>query len=170
MVLFGDGKFQHKIRRITADIDSMSPFRLHWSLLIFKILGFKHEITIKISQSKKGRHVIAWAKHKGLSREFLFIARIIAGDDRFRVKKDKEDRMIQILWDKKEDLNGGKMTNPNFDVPRYYDMDFKGRKPKYCPDCKSKMEYDGWECEVETQKLSEFWFCKKCDKLIKNPE
>jgi len=34
----------------------------------------------------------------------LFIVRILAGDDRYRVKKDKEDRMIQILWDKKETI------------------------------------------------------------------
>jgi len=102
MVLFGEGRYQYRIRRITADIDSLSLLRVKWCLLIFRLLGFKNEITIKKSSSKKGRHIIAWAYHKGLSREMLFIARILAGDDRYRVFRDRGDRMIQILWDKKE--------------------------------------------------------------------
>ena len=57
----------------------------------------------------------------------------------------------------------------NWSVPEYYQPDFKGRPVKYCPVCKSKLEYDGWSCEVETQKLDEWWFCKKCDRLFKNP-
>ena len=54
----------------------------------------------------------------------------------------------------------------SFYIPRYYDLDFKGREPKYCSNCKEKMVYDGWSVDVETQKISEWWFCKKCDKMI----
>ena len=54
-----------------------------------------------------------------------------------------------------------------WEVPRYYDIDFKGRPNKYCPECKSKLKYDGWENDVEKQKLSEFWWCKKCARMIK---
>lgn len=59
------------------------------------------------------------------------------------------------------------MSDIIFDVPRYYDIDFKGRKPKYCPGCKSKMEYDGWSSDGT--RIDEWWFCKKCDKMYKNP-
>jgi len=104
MGLFGEGRFQHRIRRLTCDIDSLSKLRVHWCLFIFKLFGFKYEITVKLSPSSHGRHIITWCHHKGLSREMLFIVRILAGDDRYRVKKDKEDRMIQILWDKKETI------------------------------------------------------------------
>ena len=62
------------------------------------------------------------------------------------------------------------MVEPSFDVPRYYEMDFKGRKPKYCSDCGAKMEYDGWSVEAMTQKISEWWACKKCKKMFENPE
>ncbi len=62
------------------------------------------------------------------------------------------------------------MSEVSFDIPEYYQPEFKGRASKYCPECKKKMEYDGWECEVKTQKLSERWFCKKCDKMYINPD
>ena len=62
------------------------------------------------------------------------------------------------------------MSEVSFDVPRYYDVDFKGRKPKHCPKCNSKMEYDGWSCDTKNQKLSEWWLCKKCDKQYDNPD
>ena len=104
MGLFGEDKYQYRIRRITCDIDNLSMIRVHWCLLIFKILGFRYETTVRLSQSKNGRHIISWAHHKGLSREFLFVARILAGDDRYRVYRDQKDRMIQILWRKKEPL------------------------------------------------------------------
>jgi len=94
-------RYIYRIKRITADIDSLSRLRVYWCLIVFKLLGYRHETTVKISPSGHGRHVLAWACHKGLSREMLFVARVLAGDDRYRVKKDKGDRMVQILWDKK---------------------------------------------------------------------
>lgn len=60
------------------------------------------------------------------------------------------------------------MDEVSFDVPEYYNYDFKGRKPKYCK-CGKKMEYDGWSIEAKIQKISEWWYCKKCDKLYENP-
>ena len=59
------------------------------------------------------------------------------------------------------------MTDVNFDIPEYYQPEFKGRKLKYCPQCKSKMEYDGWGSDGT--KIDEWWFCKKCKKMYKNP-
>jgi hypothetical protein len=56
----------------------------------------------------------------------------------------------------------------NFDVPEYYNKSFKGRTPKYCPKCKRKMEYDGWGSDGV--KLDEYWICKKCRTMLKNPE
>lgn len=54
------------------------------------------------------------------------------------------------------------------DVPEYYHPEFKGRKPKHCPNCESKMEYDGWGSDGE--KIDEFWVCNECKKMFKNPE
>lgn len=62
------------------------------------------------------------------------------------------------------------MNEISWDVPEYYKMEFKGRPDKYCPDCKKKMKYDGWSCEVEAQKLEEWWYCPECKKMWKNPE
>jgi len=31
--------------------------------------------------------------------------RALAGDDRYRIKKDRQDRMVQVLWDKKEPIS-----------------------------------------------------------------
>ena len=62
------------------------------------------------------------------------------------------------------------MNEVCFDVPEYYNFDFKGRKPKYCSVCGSKMEYDGWGVDAESQKISEWWFCKKCKKMYENPK
>ena len=62
------------------------------------------------------------------------------------------------------------MNNISFEVPEYYNLGFKGRKQKNCPQCKNEMEYDGWSVETVTQKISEWWFCKKCKKLFENPE
>lgn len=59
------------------------------------------------------------------------------------------------------------MVDVCWDIQEYYDINFKGRKPKYCPDCGSKMEYDGWESDG--MRIDEYWFCKKCDKMYKNP-
>jgi len=53
-----------------------------------------------------------------------------------------------------------------FDIPRYYDIDFK-RKRKKCPTCGKKMAYDGWGDDLLKQKVDEWWYCKKCDKLYK---
>ena len=61
-----------------------------------------------------------------------------------------------------------KMNEVSFDIPRYYDIDFKGRKPKHCPDCGSKMKYDGWSSDGV--RIDEWWQCKRCNKMIKNPE
>ena len=47
-------------------------------------------------------------------------------------------------------------------------MEFKGRPVKNCLDCNSKVEYDGWSVDVETQRLVAWWFCKKCKKLFKD--
>jgi len=60
------------------------------------------------------------------------------------------------------------MNEVSFDVPEYYNLDFKGRKPKYC-ECGKKMEYDGWSINAKTQKISEWWYCKKCKKMVENP-
>lgn len=62
------------------------------------------------------------------------------------------------------------MSEVSFDVPEYYRPEFKGRGAKYCPECKKKMEYDGWSVETKSQKISEWWYCKKCGKLYENPD
>jgi len=60
------------------------------------------------------------------------------------------------------------MNEVSFDIPEYYNPDFKGREPKYCS-CGKKMDYDGWSIDAETQKISEWWYCKKCEKMVENP-
>lgn len=59
------------------------------------------------------------------------------------------------------------MVDISFDVPEYYNIDFKGLKPKYCPECKKKMKYDGWGSDGT--RIDEYWFCKKCNKMYENP-
>lgn len=93
-----------RVQRITADIDSLSKIRVYWCLFVFKLFGFRYETTVKLSSSCHGKHVIAWSKHEGLHRDSLYLVRILAGDDRLRVFRDKHDRMIQVLWDKKEPI------------------------------------------------------------------
>jgi len=63
------------------------------------------------------------------------------------------------------------MNEISFDVPEYYQPWFKGRSVKFCPVCNKKMEYDGWSIDNENtpQKIDEWWFCKYCKKMIKNP-
>lgn len=92
----------YKIRRITADLDTLSKYRELWCLMVFRFFGYKYEVTTRVSNSGHGEHIIAWCHHKGLSKGSLFVVRGIAGDDRFRIKKDKEDRMCQILFNKKD--------------------------------------------------------------------
>ena len=92
----------YKIRRITADLDSMSDYRLLWCLMVFRFFGYQYEVTIRTSSGGNGRHVICWCHHKGLSKGSMFVVRGIAGDDRYRIRKDKEERMGQILFNKKD--------------------------------------------------------------------
>jgi len=62
------------------------------------------------------------------------------------------------------------MDEVSFDVPDYYKPEFKGRPKKYCPECGKKLEYDGWSIDAKTQKISEWWFCKRCDEMFENPK
>jgi len=97
-------KYIYRIQRLAIDIDSLSMIRVYWCLFILRLFGFRYETTVKLSNSRQGRHIIAWCKHKGVSRECHYLIRYLILDDRYRIKKDKHDRMIQILWDSKEKI------------------------------------------------------------------
>lgn len=104
--LFGyDKKYIYRVTRINIDLDTLSKLALYWCLFIIKLFGYRYETTVRISPSGHGRHVVAWCKHNGLHRTSLFLVRILACDDRFRVYKDKQDRHIQILWDEKRPIS-----------------------------------------------------------------
>ena len=106
MVLFGsDNKYIYRIQRLAIDIDSFSMIRVYWCLLVFRLFGFKYETVVKLSSSRNGRHAISWCRHKGLHRGSMYLVRALAGDDRYRIKKDRQDRMVQVLWDKKEPIS-----------------------------------------------------------------
>jgi hypothetical protein len=105
--LFGyDKKYIYRVTRINIDLDTLSLLTLYWCLFIIKLFGYQYETTVRISPSGHGRHVVAWSKqYKGLHRTSLYLVRILALDDRYRVFKDKQDRMIQLLWDEKRPIS-----------------------------------------------------------------
>jgi len=90
-----------KYRRITVDLDVLDESELANSLKVLKKYGFNKEITIKISPSGKGFHIIAW-NNKGVPFDKLLKIREEAGDDPIRIKFDSmPGREINVLFHKK---------------------------------------------------------------------
>lgn len=103
MVLFGGD--EKKINRIAIDLDTLSLISLSRCILVCWLFGFKEKVTIRYSSSKKGRHFIAWCPFdKSVTfKKLLFIKRL-AGDDKYRIKKDSQGRMIQVLFSEKKHI------------------------------------------------------------------
>ena len=90
-----------KYRRITVDLDILDESELASSLRVLKKYGFNREITIEISPSGKGFHIIAW-NNKGVPFDKLLKIREEAGDDPTRIKFDSmPGREINVLFHKK---------------------------------------------------------------------
>ena len=90
-----------KIRRITIDLDTRSIDDVIRCLKRLRNAGFTQELTVRMSSSRKGIHVIAWSK-KGVSLKKLLKLRCKAGDDRIRCRLDScSGRQIQVLFTKK---------------------------------------------------------------------
>jgi len=93
------------INRVAIDLDTLSLLALARCLLVLWLFGFKDRLTIRYSQSRKGRHVIAWCPYdKGYSFKKLLFIRKLAYDDKYRIKKDSQGRMIQVLFKEKKML------------------------------------------------------------------
>lgn len=93
-----------KHTRITIDIDSKNflfkYLKLYWLRKCFNCIVIK-------PSSKKGFHIIAWLK-KSVSTRTHFELRKFLGDDKIRIKLDKQrakrGEPINILFEKKYDF------------------------------------------------------------------
>lgn len=89
------------INRITCDLDTRNINSLIRCLKVFKRYGFTKELTVKLSSSRHGFHVISWSD-KGVSLKKLLKIRKKAGDDNMRCFLDsRSTRMKQVLFDTK---------------------------------------------------------------------
>jgi len=90
------------INRITCDLDAREIKPLIRCLKVFKHYGFTKELTVKLSASEHGFHIIAWAD-KGVPLKKLLKIRRKAGDDGIRIMLDgKSNRMINVLFTSKK--------------------------------------------------------------------
>lgn len=97
-----DWMIKKLITRITIDIDTKDINDLLKCLKILKKYKFKKDLQVKPSATDKGFHVISWAD-KGVTLDKLLKIRRKAGDDKIRCMLDKKsNRMIQVLFTKKE--------------------------------------------------------------------
>lgn len=95
------GKSDKLITRCTCDLDERDLKSLIHCLKVFKRYGFTKELTVKLSSSGNGFHIIAWAD-KGVTLKKLLKIRRKAGDDRIRCMLDsKTHRMINVLFTSK---------------------------------------------------------------------
>jgi len=91
-----------KYRRITCDLDTLDEAEVAYILRIFAEYGFRDKVSVSLSPSGKGYHIIAWNK-KGVSKRKLLKIRKIAGDDETRIKLDSmAKRQINVLFDSKK--------------------------------------------------------------------
>lgn len=89
------------ITRITCDMDTRDIKLLIRCLKVFKRYGFTKELTVKLSSSRRGFHVISWSD-KGVPLKKLLKIRKKAGDDNMRCFLDsRSTRMKQVLFDTK---------------------------------------------------------------------
>lgn len=95
--LFGEDTY----RRITVDIDILDEYEVANALKVLKENGFNKKITVKLSPSGKGYHIIAWSD-KGVPLRELLKIREEAGDDPARIWFDSMAcREINVLFDNK---------------------------------------------------------------------
>ena len=93
-----------KITRITCDLDTREIKPLIRCLKVFNRYGFNRDLTVEISPSKRGYHVIAWSK-QGVTLDKLIKIRRKAGDDKTRCDLDtwgSGQRMINVLFTSKK--------------------------------------------------------------------
>jgi hypothetical protein len=90
------------ITRITIDLDSRNIKDLINCLKTLKKYHFNKELTVRLSPSGHGFHVIAWSD-KGVPLKKLLKIRRKAGDDNIRTMLDaKSNRMINVLFTSKK--------------------------------------------------------------------
>lgn len=90
------------INRITVDLDTRGIKPLIRCLKVLKHYSFVKELTVKVSPSGHGFHVIAWADN-GVTLKKLLKIRKKAGDDNIRIMLDaKSNRMINVLFTSKK--------------------------------------------------------------------
>lgn len=90
------------INRITVDLDTRNIKDLVRCLKTLKKYHFDKELTVKLSPSGHGFHVIAWSD-KGVPLQKLLKIRRKAGDDSIRIMLDaKSNRMINVLFTSKK--------------------------------------------------------------------
>jgi len=88
-------------RRITVDIDILDEYEVANALKVLKENGFDKKITLRLSPSGKGYHIIAWSD-KGVPLRELLKIREQAGDDPARIWFDSmTHREINVLFDNK---------------------------------------------------------------------
>lgn len=92
---------EKKISRCTCDLDDRSIKSLIRCLKVFKRHGFTKDLSVNVSPSSKGHHVISWHKSKGVTLKKLIKIRRKAGDDKTRCDLDtwgSGQRMINVLF------------------------------------------------------------------------
>jgi len=97
-----------KITRITCDLDDKNIKSLIHCLKVFKRYGFTKDLSVTMSPSKRGFHVISWHRHNGVSLEKLLKIRKKAHDDPTRISLDSwgsGQRMINVLFTHKKRKN-----------------------------------------------------------------
>jgi len=104
-----------KITRITCDLDTTDISALIHCLKVFRKYKFVIDLTVRLSSSGNGYHIIAWAV-KGRTLKKLIKIRRKAGDDKIRCDLDlKANRQIQVLFTrkKKKEIKNAKKTKTN---------------------------------------------------------
>ena len=90
------------ITRITCDLDDKSLLKLVKCLIVFWLFGFRKELSVNQSPSKRGFHISCWCKKdKGVTLERLIKIRRWAGDDKTRCDLDTwglGQRMVNVLF------------------------------------------------------------------------
>lgn len=89
----------HRIRRITADIDSKNIFNLMYRL--YNALKLKPRYLELIPSNSKGWHLIIWTRANGKVKDL----RAMLGDDIRRINRDAKRKIgKQTLFDKKRKI------------------------------------------------------------------
>ena len=99
---------KERIARITADLDDRNLDNLIRCLKTFRRYGYTKDVTVRLSSSGRGFHIIAFHKGEGYYLDKLLKIRKKAGDDSTRCLLDgrllsgHSRRAVQVLFYKKE--------------------------------------------------------------------